>query len=124
MSKSTESARKVGKGVPPEHTKWKAGQSGNPKGREEGSKNRATLYKKWLEVATTVKDLDDKELPGTYEDKISIAIIRKATDGDVMAAKEIADSVYGKAPQTIHNTGELSLNIVYKEQYGNDPLPE
>ena len=29
---------------------FKKGQSGNPKGRPKGSKNRSTIIKKWLEV--------------------------------------------------------------------------
>lgn len=103
---------------------FKPGESGNPNGRPEGTKNRSTILKKWLEVATKVKDLNGIEVEGTVEDKMAIAIIKKGIEGDVPAFKEIADSVYGKAPQTIHNTGEMKIQIVYKEQFGNDPLPE
>jgi hypothetical protein len=35
---------KVGKGRPPLATRWKPGQSGNPKGRRRGRKNLATLF--------------------------------------------------------------------------------
>jgi hypothetical protein len=34
----------VGKGRPPLSTRWKAGQSGNPKGRPKGARNLTTIY--------------------------------------------------------------------------------
>jgi hypothetical protein len=33
----------VGKGRPPQRTRWKPGQSGNPKGRPKGVKNLNTI---------------------------------------------------------------------------------
>jgi hypothetical protein len=46
----------VGKGRTPKATRWKPGQSGNPKGRPKGSKNAATMAKAALsrKVAATV----------------------------------------------------------------------
>src|SRR4051794_13642811 len=46
----------VGKGRTPKATRFKPGQSGNPKGRPRGSKNAATLAKKELsrKIAVTV----------------------------------------------------------------------
>jgi hypothetical protein len=38
----------VGKGRPPLSTRWKPGQSGNPKGRLKGVKNMATLFQRSL----------------------------------------------------------------------------
>jgi hypothetical protein len=35
----------VGKGRPPTATRWKPGQSGNPKGRPKGTRNAATMAK-------------------------------------------------------------------------------
>jgi hypothetical protein len=39
----------IGKGRPPVATRWKPGQSGNPKGRRRGRKNMATLFKEVLD---------------------------------------------------------------------------
>lgn len=37
---------KVGPGKPPKHTRFKPGQSGNPKGRPKGSQNVKTVLNK------------------------------------------------------------------------------
>ena len=38
----------VGKGKPPQHTRFQKGQSGNPKGHRQGSRNVATLLEQAL----------------------------------------------------------------------------
>jgi hypothetical protein len=40
-----------------------------------------------------------KEITGTLEDKIALALIGKAVNGDVAAIKEVYDSIYGKLEQ-------------------------
>ena len=35
---------------------FQKGQSGNPKGRPVGSKNRSTIAKKWLEIEQKLKN--------------------------------------------------------------------
>lgn len=40
---------------PPDHTKWKPGQSGNPSGRPKGSKSTGTMVKEILDQPVTVK---------------------------------------------------------------------
>jgi Family of unknown function (DUF5681) len=42
--KSSDGNHSVGYGKPPEATRFKPGQSGNPKGRPRGSKNLRTLF--------------------------------------------------------------------------------
>jgi hypothetical protein len=46
----------VGYGKPPQHTRFKKGQSGNPRGRPRGSKNLATLVGAALDQKVTVTD--------------------------------------------------------------------
>lgn len=80
---------------------YKKGQSGNPAGYPKGQKNRATILKKWIEVAVKFKDpITEEEISGTVEDKISLSLINKALSGDVQAIKEINDTLYGKIPDT------------------------
>jgi hypothetical protein len=43
----------VGKGRTPKATRWKPGQSGNPKGRPKGSKNAATMAQAELKRRVT-----------------------------------------------------------------------
>ena len=72
----------------------------NPKGRPKGSKNRSTLLGKWLNVKVKVKHPapGKGEVPGIVEDEVILALIQKASLGDVAAIKEVLDSRYGKIP--------------------------
>lgn len=45
----------VGKGRPPTRTRWKPGQSGNPKGRRKGVKNMTTYFDEALSRKIDVK---------------------------------------------------------------------
>lgn len=83
-----------------ERNQWRPGQSGNPSGREKGSKNRSTILKKWIESDCSITDPSTgKEIAGTIEDKIALALIGKAMTGDVAAIREVYDSIYGKLEQ-------------------------
>ena len=80
--------------------KWKKGQSGNPKGYEKGKRNRATVARQWLEVVQKLKN----PLTGTIEeleqqDIMTLALIKKAREGDVAAYKALMDSGYGMPTQ-------------------------
>jgi Family of unknown function (DUF5681) len=46
----------VGYGKPPEHTRFKPGQSGNPKGRKPGSRNVMTLLEQTLFDTVKVRE--------------------------------------------------------------------
>jgi hypothetical protein len=89
---------------------FKKGESGNPDGRPVGTKNRSTILKKWIEVNVKIKDKSNptlKEIDGTVEDQIILALIAKARSGDVQAIKEINDTLYGK----IVENQRIDLNI-------------
>src|SRR5947209_8440923 len=47
---------RVGFGKPPEHTRFRRGSSGNPRGRPRGAKNLATLLTKALDEVVTVTE--------------------------------------------------------------------
>jgi hypothetical protein len=84
---------------------YKKGQSGNPNGRPKGSKNRSTIAKKWLQVIQETKNpltLESEEL--SQEDLITLALIKKAADGDVNAYKALMDSGYGSPVQQVEQT--------------------
>ena len=68
-------------------------------GKPKGAKNRSTILKKWIEVAVKIKEKGNptgKEMIGTVEDQINLALLYKALSGDVQAIKEINDTLYGK----------------------------
>lgn len=84
---------------------FKKGQSGNPKGRPVGSKNRSTIAKKWLSVEQNQKNpLTNQDEDMSQEDLITLALIKKARKGDVQAYQKLLDSAYGAPVQQIEQT--------------------
>jgi hypothetical protein len=85
------------------------GEVRNPKGKPVGTKNRSTILKKWIEVAVKIKEKGNptgKEINGTVEDQINLALLYKAMAGDVQAIKEVNDTLYGKIPLLNELTGK------------------
>jgi len=71
-------------------------------GRPKGSKNRSTIAKYWLEVNQKLKNpiTGDNETM-SQEDLMTLALIKKAREGDVAAYKALMDSGYGAPVQQI-----------------------
>jgi len=92
--------------------RWAKGESGNPNGRPKGTKNRSTIARYWLEVHQNLKNpLTGIEETMSQEDLMTLALIKKAREGDVGAYKALMDSAHGAAIQTI-------------EQYNTHKYPE
>ena len=86
-------------------TRFQPGQSGNPEGYEAGKPNRGTLLRKMLAKEIDYKDPSTGQFArGTVEDVITLAILAKASEGDVNAYKEVMDSVYGKLTDKVETT--------------------
>lgn len=84
---------------------WTKGESGNPSGRPKGSKNRSTIARKWLEVNQSLKNpLTGESETMSQEDLMTLALIKKAREGDVSAYKALMDSGYGAPLQQIEQT--------------------
>lgn len=82
--------------------KFKKGESGNPKGRPVGSKNRSTIAKKWLGIEQNLKNpMTGEQDQMSQEDLITLALIKKAREGDVNAYKALMDSGYGAPVQQV-----------------------
>lgn len=84
---------------------YKKGESGNPNGRPKGSKNRSTIAKYWLEVNQNLKNpLTGENETMSQEDLMTLALIKKAREGDVNAYKALMDSGYGAPVQQVEQT--------------------
>lgn len=93
---------------------FKKGQSGNPKGRPKGSLNRSTIAKKWLEVLSQ-EELEDGQVKWlSNEEAMTLALIRKARNGDVNAYKALMDSAYGTAKDTVDINSNEKRSIDFK----------
>lgn len=84
---------------------FEKGESGNPAGRPKGSKNRSTIARRWLEVNQNLKNpLTGESETMSQEDLMTLALIKKAREGDVSAYKALMDSGYGAPLQQIEQT--------------------
>jgi len=77
---------KVGPGRPPKRTRYRPGQSGNPKGRPKGSFNLATIVKKAGNKRTKVKDGGRERTASMMEVSVDQQW-RRAAQGNIQSAK-------------------------------------
>tara|TARA_Y100000401_G_C8326015_1_gene228362 strand:+ start:13650 stop:14003 length:354 start_codon:yes stop_codon:yes gene_type:complete len=84
---------------------WKPGESGNIKGRPKGKLNRSTIAKRWLTTNQKyVNPITQTEEDLTQEDIITLALVKKARQGDSRAYSELMNSAYGKAKESVDIT--------------------
>lgn len=111
---------------PPEETRWKPGQSGNPDGKPKGSKHLSTLIREIGENVdwskTTLKNKDQlKEKYGNNGWKAIVYVaITKAMAGDPQAMKWLAENGFGKHLD-ITSGGEKLPTVIIGEQYAAKP---
>ena len=82
----TERQYTVGKGKPPDHTRFQKGQSGNPTGRRKGAKNVATLLNQVLNERVSVTE-NGKRKRITKLEAMLKQLANKAASGDHRAIK-------------------------------------
>lgn len=78
----------VGKRKPPKHTRYKKGQSGNPKGRPKGAKNVATDLAEEASELVAVRE-GDRVIKVSKQRVMIKALFNKAMKGDVRAATTV-----------------------------------
>jgi hypothetical protein len=74
----------VGKGRPPVDTRWRPGQSGNPKGRPKGSKSIKNMLNVELQQSVTVTD-NGKSVRITKAELIAKRLVSEAAKGNMKA---------------------------------------
>lgn len=78
-------------------------------GRPQGSRNRSTIARKWLDFTITrTNELTGETESLTAEELITLAMIKKAAQGDSKAYQALMDSGFGKPVQStdITSNGE------------------
>ena len=100
----------------------KKGEVRNPNGRPKGAKNRSTIARQWLEVNQYLKNpLTGEQETMSQEDLMTLALIKKAREGDVAAYKALMDSGYGAPLQQVEQTiTELPLFPDVQEDNSNE----
>ncbi len=76
----------VGKGKPPQQTRFQKGQSGNPRGRRKGSKNVATLLEQVLNERVVITE-NGKRRTITKLEAMLKQLANKAASGEHRAMK-------------------------------------
>ncbi len=93
----------------------KKGDVRNPKGKAKGTRNRKTIYKKWLTFPEEFKNPITGEIEKLEQaDIVVLGLIAAARRGDVRAAQELFDSAFGKVPNKEEITGPEGGPIEYK----------
>ena len=80
---------------------FKKGEVTNPNGRPKGSRNRSTIARQYLDLITKQKNgLTGEVQELSQEEMITLAMLVKASKGDVNAYKAVMDSAFGQPKQT------------------------
>lgn len=99
---------------------FRKGQSGNPKGRPEGARNRSTVLKELLETVCDFQNpLTLTRQTADLETQVMVALVAKARRGDIAAIKEIQDTLYGKLTEKKELSGRLEIDV---SQLSDDEL--
>ena len=89
--------------IPPEHSKFKKGETGNPNGRP----------KKLPDLEVLLADVLGEEKDGkTAAQAILMALRAKAAKGDVRAAEVLLDRGWGKVKQALEVSQVTSIRII------------
>ena len=80
----------VGYGKPPRHTRFKKGQSGNPRGRPPGAKNLPTLLSEALNERVIVTD-NGGQRSITKRQAIITQLVNRSATADLRAIKILLD---------------------------------
>ncbi len=88
----------VGHGNPPMKRRFKPGESGNPKGRPKGSKNRKTIVRAIMNEMHAVTE-DGRRQPRSTLELMLIAFRNRAVEGNARAFREYRKFLAKYEPQ-------------------------
>jgi hypothetical protein len=86
----------VGYGKPPRHTRFQKGQSGNPQGRQKGSKNLTTLLGDALNEPVIVAENGGRQKI-TMREAIIKQLLKRSATADLRAIQILLDMVRDKS---------------------------
>ena len=95
----------VGYGKPPHRTRFKKGQSGNPRGRLSGSKNLSTLLSEALNEPVIVTE-NGRRQKVSKQQAIINQLVNQSANGDWRAFKLLLDIVHDIERRTEPETAE------------------
>ena len=105
----------VGYRKPPQHSRYKKGQSGNPKGRPKGSKSFRSRLEKALREQIMVQQ-GDKKRKVPKLDVLVARFVNEAARGDWKRANKIIDYILAteeRAAAENPDPGQLTVTIEF-----------
>ena len=88
MTNDKNKPYEVGYGKPPQNTRFKPGQSGNPKGKPKGAKNLATIVDKAIKERVVVSENGKRRSVTKLEVAVK-QLVNKAAIGDPKAMTQL-----------------------------------
>jgi hypothetical protein len=104
----------VGYGRTPKHTRWKKGQSGNPKGRPPGHRNLAAALTAILHEDVSV-DVDGEERRMTRLEAVTRKLVEQAAAGDPRLIKELLAEVHKNEAKAERDTSTQPMGDVDRQ---------
>jgi hypothetical protein len=83
---------RVGYCNPPQHSRFKKGESGNPKGRPKGTLNLATVLARTLREKVIINENGQRRVITKLEAAVK-QLVNKAATGDLRALRHLVDLV-------------------------------
>jgi Family of unknown function (DUF5681) len=108
MPRDGEGDYEVGYGKPPHHTRFKRGQSGNPKGRPPGAKNLASSLNELLNELVVIKEDGGRKRISKRKAALK-QLVNEAAKGNWRALKLLVDVLQDIEQRTEPQTEESSF---------------
>jgi hypothetical protein len=117
---------RVGYRNPPKHTRFKKGESGNPKGRPKGTLNMATVLARTLREKVIINENGQRRVITKLEAAVK-QLVNKAASGDLRALRHLVDlvvsaeerAVQAPAPHTAMSEGDQKVVQGILERFGD-----
>lgn len=115
----------VGYGRPPKHTRFKPGQSGNPKGKAKGLRNVATDVQQALNAVVRVS-ADGKPRKMSAQKAVIMRTVEKALRGDSRSAAQVIELMqrYNSDPPLARNAATSADDQALLDAMKNDILED
>lgn len=121
MSKNgNENDYEVGYGKPPKNSQFKKGQSGNPKGRPKGEKNKKSVIREVIERKVTIRQNGEKRQASVFEALVE-SIVAHALEGSINDQIKLMQLIEKYAPEKLEDRsyGPQKVIVEFVDSDGN-----
>jgi Family of unknown function (DUF5681) len=105
-----DSAFEIGFGKPPEHSRFRKGRSGNPKGRPKGRRNLATVLERTLQEKVVINEHGVRRTVTKLEAAVK-QLVNKAASGDLAALRQLTALAGSDAEQSIETPSSQLADV-------------